>query len=131
MTKTTKMTVAAAIAVVLSGGVAAAASGTLPTQAGGQSPTSDHSGIEAPASQDHSTAPEQTTDQSSDSSKSGAPNTGTHPDNHGAVVSDVARNTDATGADHGAAVSAVARDNTGQNDHAANQTSNAKHHGKP
>jgi hypothetical protein len=120
MKKTTKTTVAAAVAVVLSGGVAAAATGNLPTQAEqGISTANDHAVVEVPAvSDDQSTASSDTESESVSSDQ------GSQPDNHGAVVSEVAHTTEATGADKGAAVSAAARDNTGQNDHAADQATN-------
>ena len=120
MRKTTKMTVAAAIAVVLSGGVAAAATGNLPTQADdGVSTANDHSAVEVPATHEQSTTSDDSDESVQSSEDTASSDTGTHPDNHGAAVSAVAQSTDTTGADHGAAVSAVARDNTGQNDHAA------------
>ena len=125
MHKTRKVITAGAIALVLSGGVAAAATGSLPSQADpGLSTAGDHTGIELPASHDsHPTASHHpgTSTESSDSTDAAGDNTDStnQPDNHGAAVSDVARNTDATGADKGAAVSAAAQDNTGLNDHAA------------
>ena len=143
MTKTTKAIVAAAFAVAVSGGVAAAATGSLPTQAdNGLTNATNHTGIVLPASHDnHPTASnhpgggsDASTD-SSDSTESSDASSSSQPDNHGAAVSDVAQNTTATGEAKGDAVSAVAQDNTGLTNHAAPQAAlgagNAGDHGKP
>jgi hypothetical protein len=123
MHKTSKLLTAGAIALVLSGGVAAAATGSLPTQAGpGLTTAGDHTGFEVPASHDdHPTGTSSESSDATESTDAADDNTDSsgQPDNHGAAVSDVARNTDATGSDKGAAVSAAAQDNTGLNDHAA------------
>ena len=120
MHKTSKMIAAAVVGLSLTGGAAAAATGSLPSQADhGVTTAGDHAGFSVPASQDdHPTASDHpdSTDDSTESSE--APTTddstsSSHPDNHGAAVSAVAKSTDTTGSDHGAAVSAVARDNNG------------------
>jgi hypothetical protein len=103
----------------LGAGTAAAAAGSLPSSAqDGLATAASHVGITLPASHDnHPTK---------DNHPGGAPETTTTPStaadatpptsvaNHGSEVSDVARNTDATGRDKGAAVSAVARGDHGQ-----------------
>jgi hypothetical protein len=110
--KASKAVAAAGIALVLSGGAAAAAGGSLPDAAqDGLSTAADHVGIELPASKDnHPTA---------DDHPGGAPNAVSavsadsapteHPDNHGADVSAVATSDETTGREHGEAVSTVAR----------------------
>ena len=117
MKKSTKATIAAVVGVLLSGGAAAAATGTLPTQSdGGISTANDHAVVSVPvSSDDHPTA----TDHPTGSDESVSPQDSSQPDNHGADVSDVARNTDATGADKGAAVASAAQDNVGLADQAA------------
>ena len=98
---------------------AAAAAGTLPDGAqNGLSKAAGHVGITLPASHDnHPTkgshpggAPETTTT-SNTAADATSP---TSVANDGSDVSDVARNTDATGRDKGAAVSAVAKGDHGQ-----------------
>ena len=118
----TKAIAGAGIALVLSGGAAAAANGSLPDAAqDGLSTASDHVGIELPASKDnHPTA---------DDHPGGAANDGSaateHPDNHGADVSAVAQSDETTGREHGEAVSTVARDGHGANAGSAVETPNA------
>jgi len=131
MNKPAKLTITAAIAVLLSGGAAAAATGNLPAQAGdGLSNAGDHTGISLPASQEsHPTADDHPGGTSSDDVET-TDSSSEHPDNHGADVSAVAQSTDTTGQAHGEAVSAVARDNTGQNDHAASQANDASANGQ-
>jgi hypothetical protein len=100
---------------------AAAAAGSLPDAAqNGLSKAASHVGITLPASNDnHPTKdshpgngkPDTT---STDPTTADAPTTPTSVTNHGSDVSDVARNTDATGRDKGAAVSAVAKGDHGQ-----------------
>jgi hypothetical protein len=144
--KSTKATIAAVVGLMLSGGVAAAATGTLPTQSDrGISTANDHAVVSVPASSDNPAASEQSDGNSDESSGDATAQDSSQPDNHGAAVSDVAQNTDATGADKGAAVSAVAQDNSGLNDNAATPgtvpdqaasqasdgASNADGHGRP
>jgi hypothetical protein len=111
--KTTKAVAAAGIALVLSGGAAAAVNGSLPEAAqDGLSTASDHVGIELPASQeDHPPADDSAGAAAEDVSTSSEATE--HPDNHGADVSAVAKSDETTGREHGEAVSTVARDGNG------------------
>jgi hypothetical protein len=131
--KTTKVAVAG-VALVLSGGAAAGATGSLPDAAqDGLSKASSHVGIELPASSDNH--PEGTDADTA---------TTEHPENHGADVSAVAQDTATVGRDHGEAVSEVARQGHGNEpsdassnaaDNAADQASsgsdNSGDHGRP
>ena len=113
LSKATRAVAAAGIALVLSGGAAAAANGSLPDAAqDGLSTASDHVGIELPASKDnHPTADDHPGGAPGAVSADSAPTE--HPDNHGADVSAVAKSDETTGREHGEAVSTVARDGHG------------------
>jgi hypothetical protein len=101
---------------------AAAATGTLPTAAqDGLANAASHVGVTLPASHDshpskdsHPGAkPESDAGAESDATADVTPATPNTHDNHGAVVSETAHTTDATGRDKGAEISAVARGDHG------------------
>jgi hypothetical protein len=95
---------AAAIAgvLVLTGGVASAATGVLPDPAqNAASQAAEHVGLHIPKSDDHDADEEADDDTST---------TVEHPDNHGNDVSTVARDESNEGRDHGSAVCTVASD---------------------
>ena len=120
--------VAAAAVLVLGVGSAAAATGSLPDAAqDGLSKAASHVGIELPTSagdqadthattsddETTTTTTEADTNEVKAADDTAAAEQGPTADNHGADVSDVARNTTAEGRDKGEAVSTAARDNHG------------------
>ncbi|MEY2473528.1 MAG: hypothetical protein QOK28_2857 [Actinomycetota bacterium] len=103
---------AAAIAgvLVLTGGVASAATGTLPDPAqNAASHAVEHVGLHIPKSDDNDAA-DTDTDTKDANEENGNETTTTveHPDNHGKDVSTVAHDKSTTGEDHGTAVCTVA-----------------------
>jgi hypothetical protein len=120
---------AAAIAgvLVLSGGVASAATGTLPDPAqNAASHAAEHVGLHIPKSDDD--AAEDVNDDANDDSAD-TPTTVEHPDNHGKDVSTVAHDDSNTGEDHGTAVCTVASEGkckAGADDHSG-QGNSADH----
>jgi hypothetical protein len=101
---------AAAIAgvLVLSGGVASAATGALPDPVQDTaSHAAEHVGLHIPKSDKHEADDDATDDANDDT---GDDTTAEHPENHGKDVSTVAHDESNEGRDHGAAVCAVASD---------------------
>jgi hypothetical protein len=99
----TAKTAAMASVLLLSCGVAAASTGTLPAAAqNAASHAAEHVGLHIPKSDDDS----------GDTKDNGGttPTSVVHPDNHGKDVSTVAHDDSNTGADHGTAVCTVASD---------------------
>jgi hypothetical protein len=96
-------------------GTAAAATGSLPSQAqDGLANAASHVGITLPASHDnHPTKDHHPGNGNGNTGPSASAPTST-PSNHGTDVSQVARSTDTTGRAHGAAVAAVARGDHGK-----------------
>jgi hypothetical protein len=107
--------VAATLSAALFATGAAAATGSLPDAAqDGLSKASSHVGIDLPASKDNHPTKADHPGGAASEIESAKVDEGTGPvDNHGAEVSDVARNTDATGREHGQAVSEAARQDHG------------------
>jgi hypothetical protein len=104
---------AAAIAgvLVLSGGVAAAATGTLPGPVQNTaSHAAEHVGVHLPNSDDDQSTKDANDDQGDDNGTETTPTSVEHPDNHGNDVSTVAHDDSNEGADHGSAVCTVASD---------------------
>lgn len=109
---TTKLIAAGVAAVAVTGGVAAAATGNLPTQSDeGRVTAEEHTGFDVPTSrEDHPTR---------DDHPGGAPEpvvvevdaASAPEDTHGAAVSAVATDDSTSGADHGEAVASVASTN--------------------
>ena len=102
---------AAAIAgvLVLTGGVASAATGTLPGPVQDTaSHAVEHVGLHIPNSDDDTQG--DSNDQGDDNGTDTTPTTVAHPDNHGNDVSTVAHDDSNEGADHGTAVCTVASD---------------------
>jgi hypothetical protein len=117
--KTTKLIATTVAAVAVSGGAAAAATGTLPSQSdAGRSIAEEHTGFEVPTSQDdHPTAddhpggpPTETQAPADEVIEVEVPDEDAPADNHGATVSAVAQG-ETSGNEHGEAVSAVASGN--------------------
>ena len=110
---------AAGVLAALGASTAAAAAGALPSAAqDGLANAADHVGITLPASHDnhptkddHPGGPPESVPPSTGAPAT--PSTGAPESTHGSEVSDVARNTDATGRDKGEAVSTVARGDHG------------------
>jgi hypothetical protein len=112
---------AAALAgvLVLTGGVASAATGTLPDPAqNAASSAAEHVGLHIPKSDDHESDDNESADDSENT-----PTTVEHPDNHGKDVSTVAHDDSNEGADHGSAVCTVASDGKCQPDKSGDDNS--------
>jgi hypothetical protein len=113
---------------------AAAATGSLPDAAqDGLANAASHVGMTLPASHDsHPTKDDRPGGKPDSTPTAHTPSSPTHPENHGADVSSIARTTDATGRDKGEAVSTVARGDHGGHstgtDHAAPQAGDGSAH---
>jgi hypothetical protein len=109
---TSLKTAAAAVlgtGLLLTGGVAAAATGSLPGAAQDRArEILSHVGVSVPGADEHSVEHADQPGSTGDAGRSGS--AGDEHSGHGGAVSDLAKNTDSRGVDHGAEVSGYASD---------------------